>query len=145
MIYRLAADLVLTAVFGGILVQIWRVHLPIILWSSMVNLASWTSPLTPLENRFRLAAGERDTRVALSNTTSPRMAAPFARTRVSQEAGLPPGYAGFQPALSAQGRIRQARQAGSLRTQDDGPLCQGSTLPRGGTFDGVFQRPRQNG
>lgn len=70
MLYRLAADLVLAshflfvivAVFGGILVLIWRgwwrIHLPIVIWSSVVNLASWTCPLTPLENRFRLAAGK---------------------------------------------------------------------------------------
>jgi len=29
---------------------------PIVIWSSIVNLAGWTCPLTPLENRFRAAA-----------------------------------------------------------------------------------------
>jgi len=69
MIHRLAAELVLLfhflfvllAVFGapGILIApgwIW-VHLPIVIWSSVVNLAGWTCPLTPLENRLRVASG----------------------------------------------------------------------------------------
>lgn len=68
MVYRLAAStvllfhfvFVLLAVFGGfalLLDQRWAfVHLPIVLWSSIVNLADWTCPLTPLENRFRAAA-----------------------------------------------------------------------------------------
>jgi hypothetical protein len=67
-INRLAANLVLLshfafmllAVFGafGVLVNpnwAW-VHIPIVIWSSVVNLADWTCPLTPLENRFRTAA-----------------------------------------------------------------------------------------
>lgn len=66
---RLAANLVLLfhfaivllAVFGGFGVLVdprWAwVHLPIVVWSSVVNLAGWTCPLTPLENRFRAAAG----------------------------------------------------------------------------------------
>lgn len=68
MAYRLAASavllfhfvFVLLAVFGGFGVLLdlrWAfVHLPIVLWSSVVNLANWTCPLTPLENRFRAAA-----------------------------------------------------------------------------------------
>ena len=68
MIYRFAASLVLSvhflfvvlAVFGGFGVLIdprWAaVHVPIVVWSSIVNLAGWTCPLTPLENRFRAAA-----------------------------------------------------------------------------------------
>lgn len=68
MIERLAANavllfhfaFVLIAVFGAVGVLInsnWAwVHLPIVVWSSVVNLASWTCPLTPLENRFRAAA-----------------------------------------------------------------------------------------
>jgi hypothetical protein len=51
---------VLLAVFGGFGVLInprWAwVHVPIVVWSSVVNLASWTCPLTPLENRLRIAA-----------------------------------------------------------------------------------------
>lgn len=68
MIDRLAANVVLLlhfgfvvlAVFGGLGVLIsprWAwVHVPIVIWSSIVNLAGWTCPLTPLENRFRAAA-----------------------------------------------------------------------------------------
>ncbi len=69
MIHRLAAELVLLlhfvfvllAVLGalGVLIApgwIW-IHLPIVIWSSVVNLAGWTCPLTPLENRLRAASG----------------------------------------------------------------------------------------
>lgn len=68
MINRLAANIVLLihfaivlfAVFGalGVLASArwpWY-HLPVVIWSSAVNLAGWTCPLTPLENRFRVAA-----------------------------------------------------------------------------------------
>jgi hypothetical protein len=67
-INRLAANLVLLvhfaivllAVFGGFGVLFnarWAwFHVPIVIWSSVVNLAGWTCPLTPLENRFRAAA-----------------------------------------------------------------------------------------
>ena len=65
----LAADLVLAfhflfvlfAVFGGFLVLLdWRVlliHVPVVAWSSIVNLARWTCPLTPLEKTLRRRAG----------------------------------------------------------------------------------------
>lgn len=65
-----AADVVLAAhflfalfaVFGGFLVLLdWRVifaHIPAVLWSSVVNLANWTCPLTPLEKRLRQRAGQ---------------------------------------------------------------------------------------
>ena len=68
MVHRIAANLVLLlhfvvvalAVFGGFGVLIdpkWAwVHVPIVAWSSVVNLAGWTCPLTPLENRLRVAA-----------------------------------------------------------------------------------------
>lgn len=69
MIHRLGAELVLLfhfafvllAVFGalGVLMApgwIW-IHLPIVIWSSVVNLAGWTCPLTPLENRLRATSG----------------------------------------------------------------------------------------
>ena len=53
---------VLFALFGGLLVLVSRawtwVHLPVVLWSSVVNLASWTCPLTPLEQAFRRRAGQ---------------------------------------------------------------------------------------
>jgi hypothetical protein len=70
MIYRLGADLVLLAhfifaafaVIGGALVfyhSAWMwVHIPIVLWSSVVNLMSWTCPLTPLENALRIRSGQ---------------------------------------------------------------------------------------
>lgn len=52
---------VLFAVAGGFLMLLdWRwalVHVPSVLWSSIVNLASWTCPLTPLEKRLRQASG----------------------------------------------------------------------------------------
>jgi hypothetical protein len=68
MISRFAASLVLLchfafvllAVFGGfgLLVDLrWAwIHLPVVIWSSVVNLAGWTCPLTPLEKRLRAAA-----------------------------------------------------------------------------------------
>jgi len=70
MLYRLGADLVLLAhflfaafaVLGGVLVffnSAWAwVHIPVVLWSSVVNLMSWTCPLTPLENALRVRAGQ---------------------------------------------------------------------------------------
>lgn len=67
---RIAADLVLLAhflfaafaVFGGLLllenVQWAWLHLPAVLWSSLVNLKGWTCPLTPLEKSLRARAGQ---------------------------------------------------------------------------------------
>jgi len=68
--YRIAADSVLLAhfifaafaVFGGILVAFdftWAwIHVPVVIWSALVNLMSWTCPLTPLEKRLRVLSGE---------------------------------------------------------------------------------------
>jgi hypothetical protein len=68
--YRIGADLVLLAhfmfaafaVFGGVLAfsnSFWPwVHIPVVLWSSVVNLMSWTCPLTPIENALRIRAGQ---------------------------------------------------------------------------------------
>lgn len=68
--YRFAADFVLLvhflfaafAVFGGALVAYdfkWAwVHIPTVLWSSVVNLMSWTCPLTPIEKALRIRAGQ---------------------------------------------------------------------------------------
>lgn len=65
-----SADLVLAAhflfasfaVFGAFLTLIdWRamlLHLPVVAWSSIVNLANWTCPLTPLEKSLRERAGQ---------------------------------------------------------------------------------------
>jgi hypothetical protein len=67
---RTAADAVLVMHFafvlfvliGGVLLLVSRawawVHLPAVLWSSVVNLASWTCPLTPLEQAYRRRAGQ---------------------------------------------------------------------------------------
>ncbi|HET9670243.1 MAG TPA: DUF2784 domain-containing protein [Casimicrobiaceae bacterium] len=70
MLARLAADAVLLAhlafivfvLIGGILV--WRIpslawlHAPAIAWAVFVESAGRICPLTPLENRLRLASGE---------------------------------------------------------------------------------------
>ena len=68
--FRLGADLVLLlhfvfagfAVFGGLLLFLdarWALaHIPVVLWSAIVNLMSWTCPLTPLENALRRRAGQ---------------------------------------------------------------------------------------
>jgi len=67
---RVGADLVLLshfvfvafAVGGGVLFYFDRrwawLHIPVVLWSSIVNLASWTCPLTPLERSLRAQAGK---------------------------------------------------------------------------------------
>jgi hypothetical protein len=51
---------VLFAVFGGFAILLDRrwawLHVPVVAWSSIVNLAGWTCPLTPLEKRLRVAA-----------------------------------------------------------------------------------------
>jgi hypothetical protein len=72
MLHRIGANLVLLghflfvlfAVFGGFLALIdWRwaiAHLPAVAWSSFVNLAGRTCPLTPLEKSLRRAAGKDD-------------------------------------------------------------------------------------
>lgn len=66
-----AADIVLLlhflfalfAVVGGFLVlvdlRVMLLHLPTVVWSSVVNLAKWTCPLTPLEKNLRQRAGEQ--------------------------------------------------------------------------------------
>jgi Protein of Unknown function (DUF2784) len=54
--------IVLFAIFGGLIVlyKRWLVwlHIPVLLWSSVVNLASWICPLTPLEHVLRSLAGQ---------------------------------------------------------------------------------------
>jgi Protein of Unknown function (DUF2784) len=68
---RLAADLVLLVhalfilwvVFGGLAVW-WRawvaaLHLPAALWGVWIEWSGRICPLTPLENRLRLAAGQQ--------------------------------------------------------------------------------------
>lgn len=68
--YGLAAEAVLTlhAAFiafvlgGGLLVLRWRwiawLHLPAVAWGALIEIGGWMCPLTPLEQRLRLAAGE---------------------------------------------------------------------------------------
>ena len=70
MIHRLAADAVLLlhlgfilfVLLGGLLVLRWRwaplLHLPAAAWGVYVELSGGLCPLTPLENRLRIAAGE---------------------------------------------------------------------------------------
>lgn len=70
MIYQLLADAVLLlhlafvlfVLFGALLVWRWRrvawLHLPSAAWGMLVEVNGWLCPLTPLEVRFRLLAGE---------------------------------------------------------------------------------------
>jgi hypothetical protein len=70
MLYSFAADvlLVLHLVFivfvmlGGLLLLKWRwliyLHLPAVAWGILVELLGWLCPLTPLEQHFRMLAGE---------------------------------------------------------------------------------------
>jgi hypothetical protein len=69
-IYSLLADLVvivhltfiLFVVGGGLLAFRWRravwLHLPAAGWGVLIEIAGWICPMTPLENRLRLKAGE---------------------------------------------------------------------------------------
>jgi hypothetical protein len=68
--YSLLADLVVVAhltfilfvVAGGLLALRWKraawIHLPAAAWGILIEIAGWICPLTPLENRLRLKAGE---------------------------------------------------------------------------------------
>ncbi|NIS61836.1 MAG: DUF2784 family protein [Proteobacteria bacterium] len=69
MLYRVLADIILVlhfafilfAVFGGLLVFIWKrfawVHLPAVVWAALISIAGWICPLTPLENWLREMGG----------------------------------------------------------------------------------------
>jgi hypothetical protein len=69
LLYRLLADatvivhlaFILFVVFGGLLALRWRrvvwLHVPAALWGAVVEFTGRICPLTPLENRFRLASG----------------------------------------------------------------------------------------
>jgi hypothetical protein len=52
---------ILFVVFGALLALRWRgvvwLHLPAALWGAVVEFTGRICPLTPLENRFRLASG----------------------------------------------------------------------------------------
>ena len=56
------AAFVVFAVLGAFLAPLgvgWMVlHLAVLTWAVGINFGGWTCPLTPLENRFRDAAGE---------------------------------------------------------------------------------------
>ena len=71
MLYRLLADamllfhllFILFALFGGLFI-LWRkwtvfVHLPAAVWATFIGFTGWICPLTPLENSFREASGDR--------------------------------------------------------------------------------------
>jgi hypothetical protein len=51
------------AIFGALAIFRWRwliwVHPPVLAWSTLVMLAGWLCPLTPLELYFRELAGEQ--------------------------------------------------------------------------------------
>lgn len=53
---------VVYAIAGGLLVLKWKftifLHIPVLLWGTMVEAAGWICPLTPLENRLRIEAGQ---------------------------------------------------------------------------------------
>lgn len=71
MTYRLLADLVLLlhaafvafVMFGGLLVLRWPraawLHLPLVAWGAGIEFLGGICPLTPLENHWRLLAGEQ--------------------------------------------------------------------------------------
>lgn len=53
---------ILFVVFGGFAAIRWPrtawVHLPAAAWGAIVELAGWVCPLTPIENRLRIAGGD---------------------------------------------------------------------------------------
>lgn len=69
-VYRLAAELVLAvhllfvafALLGALLLLEWPVliwlQLPIAVWAGLIMVVGWTCPLTPLEKRLRIQAGQ---------------------------------------------------------------------------------------
>ncbi|MFO7304119.1 MAG: DUF2784 domain-containing protein [Gammaproteobacteria bacterium] len=71
MLYRLLADttlvvhlaFVIFVVLGGLLVLRWRwvawLHVPAVLWGTLVELTGRVCPLTPLEVRLRALGGEQ--------------------------------------------------------------------------------------
>ena len=70
MIFRLAADLLLLlhllfiagVVLGGFLVLRWPklawLHIPVVIWGFTIELLGWICPLTPLEQKLRVMAGD---------------------------------------------------------------------------------------
>ncbi|MBU0677999.1 MAG: DUF2784 domain-containing protein [Verrucomicrobia bacterium] len=70
MIYRLLADIIMVAHFGFILfviagaflvlrkLSVMWLHLPVAAWGVIIEYMDWTCPLTPLENKLRILAGQ---------------------------------------------------------------------------------------
>lgn len=70
MVYRIAADsvavlhfiFILFVVFGGFLAIRWYkvawFHIPMAVWSALIEFAGWICPLSPLENKLRLISGD---------------------------------------------------------------------------------------
>jgi len=70
MLYRWLADglvmlhaaFVAFVVLGGLAVIRWPrlawVHIPAAIWGALIEFAGWICPLTPLENEWRVRAGE---------------------------------------------------------------------------------------
>jgi len=98
MLYRILADVVvlvhlaflLFAVFGGILVLLWKrcawVHLPAVLWAALIEFMGWVCPLTPLENWFREKGGGSGYRAGFVEHHILPMLYPDSLTRPSQVA-----------------------------------------------------------
>jgi hypothetical protein len=69
MLYRFAANAVMLLHYvfiafvfvGGFLLRWWPgviwLHLPVLIWAVGIASIGWTCPLTPLENRLRVAGG----------------------------------------------------------------------------------------
>ncbi|HMA61371.1 MAG TPA: DUF2784 domain-containing protein [bacterium] len=70
MIYSILADLIIVfhflfiafVVAGAFLVLKWHwviyIHIPAAIWGVLIEIEQWICPLTPLEVRLRMAAGE---------------------------------------------------------------------------------------
>jgi hypothetical protein len=70
MIYRIVADMIVLIHFGfiffvgvgGFLVIKWQkiafLHIPAVIWGILIEYTGGICPLTPLENKLRLAGGE---------------------------------------------------------------------------------------
>ncbi len=70
MLYKIAADsvvvihlaFILFVVLGGFFIYRYQwllvFHLPAMIWGGLIEFYGWACPLTPLEKKFRLLAGE---------------------------------------------------------------------------------------
>jgi hypothetical protein len=59
----LHAAFVAFVVLGGLAAMRWPrvawIHIPAAIWGALIEFAGWICPLTPLENEWRMRAGER--------------------------------------------------------------------------------------